>query len=171
MEAVSARMAGMDVTSTDPIDALYRRERTTMRRLAYLITGSPELAEEIVQEAFAVLHRRWETIDEPGAYLRTVVVRRAVAARRRRSAEQELLARAPPPWLAPEAVPAPEIDMMRRALAGLSPRRRAVLVLRFYGDHTTGDIATMLGCAPATVRSLLHRGLEQLRSEMGTWTS
>ena len=153
-------------------EALYERECTVMRRLAYLVTGSYELADEIVQDGFAEVHRRWATIDQPGAYLRTCVVRRAVAVRRRRAVEDELLRRgAGLSWVVPPAVGPPEHDTMWRALTALPARRRAALVLRFYEDQTTDEIAVVLGCTPATVRSLVSRGLEQLRSEISSWTT
>ena len=55
---------------------------------------------------------------------------------------------------------------MWELLAELPPRRRAALVLRFYEDLQVRDIAVALGCSPGTVKSLIHRGLAQLRKGM-----
>jgi DNA-directed RNA polymerase specialized sigma24 family protein len=58
---------------------------------------------------------------------------------------------------------APETPIVLDALAALPYRQRAALVLRFYEDRTEAEIAAALGCRPATVRSLVFRGLETLR--------
>ena len=54
-------------------------------------------------------------------------------------------------------------DEVRRALTTLSPKQRACVVLRYYEDLSEADIAEALGVRPGTVKSLLHRGLAQLR--------
>jgi RNA polymerase sigma factor (sigma-70 family) len=61
------------------------------------------------------------------------------------------------------AAAAPEVDEMWAALARLAPRRRAVLVLRFYLDLSEAEIAATLGCRPGTVKSLTSRALADLR--------
>jgi hypothetical protein len=53
---------------------LYRQEYAPMVRLAHLITGSNEVAEDVVQDAFVRMYRNWDRADQPGAYLRTIVV-------------------------------------------------------------------------------------------------
>lgn len=55
-------------------DALYRSAYADMVRLAWLLVGSRAVAEEVVQDAFLAVHQRWETIDNPGGYLRRAVV-------------------------------------------------------------------------------------------------
>ena len=49
------------------------------------------------------------------------------------------------------------------ALAALTDRQRAAIVLRFYEDVPDDRIAEILDCRPATVRSAIHRGLQSLR--------
>ena len=68
----------------------------------------------------------------------------------------------PPVGAEPSGVPA-EADELFDALAALPSRQRAALVLRFYEDLSEADIAVALGCRPGTVKSLLHRGLAELR--------
>jgi RNA polymerase sigma-70 factor (sigma-E family) len=141
--------------------ALYLHEYVGLVRLAYLILGSRELAEEVVQDAFVRLHGRWRRVDNPGGYLRTSVVNGCRDVRRRlvryRAREPRLAVRA-------ETYDAP--DELSDALAALPVRQRAVLVLRFYGGMSEAEIATTLGIRPGTVKSSLHRGLERLRREL-----
>ncbi|MDQ4133676.1 MAG: sigma-70 family RNA polymerase sigma factor [Actinomycetota bacterium] len=128
--------------------------------LAHLLTGSNEVAEDLVQDCFARLLRRQEPPDNPAGYLRTSVIN-AVRSWQRR----QIMERSRPPPVAPD-VPPPEVETMRSALLALRPRQRAAIVLRFYEDLSEAEIATVLDCRPGTVKSLLARGLERLREEV-----
>ena len=137
--------------------ALYRQEYAPMVRLAHLITGSNEVAEDVVQDAFVRMYRNWERADQPGAYLRTIVVNGCRSWHRRRRMERERL-----PQPGPAGVDA-EVHELLDALAHLGVRQRTALVLRFYLDMSEADVAQVLGCRPGTVKSLVHRGLRQLK--------
>lgn len=139
------------------IDELWRQEYPVMVRLARALVDSPDRAEEIVQDAFAHTLRRFEKLDRPGAYLRTSVVNGAKGELRKREVRRRI---APP--ASPPSSPAQD-EYLADALAALSPKRRIVLVLRFYADMPDTDIAEHLGVRPATVRSLAARGLDDLR--------
>lgn len=78
----------------DLVAELYRSEYLPMVRLAHLITGSNEVAEDVVQDAFVKMHRSWDRADRPGAYLRTIVVNGCNTWHRRRRMERERLPRA-----------------------------------------------------------------------------
>ena len=140
---------------------LYRDQYRAMVRLAHLITGSNEVAEDLVQEAFVRLHRNWHRADRPAAYLRTAVVNRCRTWQRRRVLERRHESTAEPGLASP-----PEVDETLAALARLAPRRRAALVLRFYADLPEADIAEALGCRPGTVKSLISRGLADLKESI-----
>ncbi len=127
-------------------------------RLATALTGERAVAEELVQEAFLEVSKRWADIDNPGGYLRTVLVNRCRNHHRRAELGRR---RVPPP--PPLAVDEPELDEMWTALAGIPKRRRMALVLRYYEDLPVAEIARLLDCRPGTVSSLLHRGLADLR--------
>lgn len=141
----------------DDLLGLYQREYRSMVRLAYVMTDSNELAEEVVQDAFVKVHRRWRHVRDPAAYLRQTVVNECRSRHRRRRFEQRV--EEPPD----EAVPGVHVDGLGHTIQRLSPRRRAAIVLRYYADLDDREIAEVLGCRPATVRSLVHRGLAQLR--------
>jgi RNA polymerase sigma factor (sigma-70 family) len=122
------------------------------------LTSERAVAEELVQEAFLEIVRHWDHLDNPESYLRTAVVNRCRNHHRRLGVGRR---RTPPP--PPLTVDAPELDEVWQVLAGLSPRRRTALVLRYYEDLSINEIARLLHCRPGTVSSLLHRGLTDLR--------
>ena len=132
-------------------------------RTAFLIVGSVAEAEELVQDAFVRLHEHFERVDNPEAYVRVVLVRACVRRNRRRTMESDRLER----LAAPDVGGEPEIDEMWSAVQRLRPERRAVLILRFYEDLSHGEIARLLGCPVATVRTRTRRGLADLRKELG----
>lgn len=141
-------------------ESVYRSHRSGMVRLAYVITGSNEIAEEVTQEAFARLHQRWSTVDHPVAYLRTIVTNLCRNEVRRFALERR---RAPKPL--PD-VDDPEIDETWVVVCRLPFRQRAVLALRYYADLPEAEVARILGCRIGTVKSAHHRALARLREEL-----
>ena len=140
-----------------PFEEFYRAQYEPMLRLAYLLTQSHAVAEDLVQDSFIRIHPRWGTLDAPVAYLRRTVANACYSFHRRRKREAAL----------PVEVPTgrePEHDEIWDALAALAPRRRAVLVLRYYLDLSEAEIAATIGCRPGTVKSLTSRALQDLRS-------
>lgn len=135
----------------------YREHFAEAARLAFLLTNSSDAAQDLAQDAFVGLHRRWAHVEEPGPYVRRSVVNACRSYHRRRFLERRQNG----------AVRAQTADLgadeLSDALARLPYRQRAALVLRFYRDLPEDEIAEVLGCRPSTVRSLVHRGLEQLR--------
>lgn len=148
------------VTGLD-VDDLYTASASRMLATAWMLLGNRHAAEDVVQEAFAKLAGRdTSAVRQPEAYLRTMVVNecRSVMRRRQRLADDPVT----------EGVHLDRSDLeLREALAGLSPRRRTVVVLRFYEDMKVDDIAELMGCRPGTVSSLLHRALRDLREVIG----
>lgn len=142
----------------DGLEELFRTRRAASVRLVTVLTGDRGVAEEIVQDAFVELSRRWEQLDNPAAYLRTTLVNRSRKHQRRLGVGRRRVP--PPPRL---QVDAPELDELWGVLVRLPARRRAALVLRFYEDLAIAEIAALLDCRPGTVSSLLHRGLADLR--------
>lgn len=148
------------VGSRSELASLYEAEHARLVRLAHLLTGTHAVAEEVVQDAFVRLQGKWDQARNPAAYVRQIVVNEARGRMRRQAVERRHL---PPP--VPPVLP-PEVDEMWLLLKGLSPRRRVALVLRYYADLPVLDIAKLMGCRPATVKSLIHRGLETLRRKL-----
>lgn len=140
------------------LDGLYRIEYAGMVRLAYTLLASNAEAEEIVQDSFVEIYRRWHEILKPGAYLRCTVVSRC------RSALQRRKMRALHPVEEP-CVSAPASELWD-VLIRLSDDQRIAVVLRYYGGYPASDIAAMLEMPAATVRSHLRRGLATLKKEL-----
>jgi RNA polymerase sigma-70 factor (sigma-E family) len=138
-------------------EALYGEEYEPMLRIAFLLVDSTDLAEEVVHDAFAKVFERWSKVTNPGAYLRTCVVNRCRDVQRRRRTER----RTP----LPPAERSAELgaDELADALATLPIKRRAAIVLRYYDGLSETRIAEVLGVPPGTVKSLLSRGLAELR--------
>ena len=149
----SRTLTGADVSE------LFRTHREPMTRLAYVLTSNAEVSDEIVQDAFLKVHASWDRIDNPVAYLRRAVINGCHSHHRRLRVER----RAPVERGWSSSLAANELG---DALAKLAYPRRAVLALRYFCDLTDLEIAQILGCRPATVRSRISRGLADLRKEI-----
>jgi RNA polymerase sigma factor (sigma-70 family) len=136
-----------------------------MVRLAHLLTGSVDLAEDVVHDAFVSCSRHWSTLDIADAYVRRAVVNHAHSTLRRAGRERDKTARYGRAMSV--AVGLPELDETWDMLRRLPDRQRIALVLRFYEDLPEREIADLLGCRPGTVKSLIHRGLARVRKETG----
>lgn len=138
-------------------DLLYRSERTGLVRLAYLLTGSQAVAEDLVQDVFLRSHGRFEDLDNPAAYLRRSVTNACWSWHRHRRYELAHSHDRP-------AIVAGSSDVeMWDALSRLSPRRRSVLVLRYYLDLPEAEVADTLGWRIGTVKSTTHRAIQDLK--------
>ena len=137
-------------------------------RLAYLLTGDRVIAEDLVQEAFVRFVGRLRFLHDPDAfepYLRRTIVNLSKNYFRRRAVERAYLEREGP--TAEDLSIDPDVatyDSLRSALLRLPLRQRTALVLRYFEDLPDATIAELLRCRPATVRSLVARGLQALRT-------
>jgi RNA polymerase sigma-70 factor (ECF subfamily) len=139
-----------------PFVELYRSEYSGMVRVAWLIVGSGAVAEDVVQDAFVRVSRKYDSIDRPAAYLRVAVVngcRNELRRTRRLSPE-------PPPEVLADQ---PSMIEILDGLRVLEHNQRAAIVLRYVDDCPDDEIARVLGVRPSTVRSLVHRGFTKLR--------
>lgn len=156
---------------TGGITDLFRDHHLDLVRLALVMVGDMATAEDVVQDAFERLHRRWA--GQPGpdnslAYVRSSVLngcrsvyRRAAVARKH---VPQLAATAAD--VGPEAVAADRSELAE-ALRSLPRRQREVLVLRYYLDLDVAEIASTLRITPSAVRSNCTRGLTALGRALG----
>jgi len=167
-----AEDAVSDPSDGDQLEALYLRHGPEALRLAYLLTGDRELSEDLAQEAFVRVARRLtglRSADSFRWYLRRTVVNLANSHLRRRRVERAHLKRLVSSAAA-AGVSTPDMvtkQAVRGAIAQLSARQRAVVVLRYYEDLTDQQIANVLGCPVGSVKSSLHRAAAILRQDLG----
>lgn len=125
-------------------------------RVGFLLTGSNEAAEDLVQDVFVRAGAHLPLEDAP-SYLRAALVNACRSEHRRTVLARRHL---PPP--APMVMPRQLVEF-RDVLLRLPVRQRAAVVLRYFCDLGDAEIADLLRCRPATVRSLVQRGLIKLR--------
>ncbi|MFF5231097.1 SigE family RNA polymerase sigma factor [Dactylosporangium sp. NPDC000521] len=136
-----------------------------LRRTAYLLCGDWHLADDLTSTVLVKLLRHWKrasAMDHPDAYVRRMLMSAWLDERRRPWRRESFTDRLPDR-------PAVSTDRDQRLdvlslLAGLPPRRRAVLVLRFFCDLSVEETAQALGCSEGTVKSQAARALESLRA-------
>lgn len=150
----------------DEFAAFVAGSQARLVRLAELLTGDRGRAEDLAQDGYARAYAAWGRLrsGDPEAYVRRCMVNANTDWwRRRRWREQAC-------GLVPEAAIGRDLagdivarDVVRRALARLTVRERAVLALRFYADLTEAQVAAELGIAAGTVKSTASRALAKLR--------
>lgn len=156
-------------------DRLMRRYRRLVYRVAYGFTGDPESALDVVQETFLKVHTRLGSFRGEGQ-LRNWIVR--IAANEAMSWKRSS-SRVPTSELDESTFSLPDERAGRdfgaggmaeraltRSLAALGPRHRLAIVLRYYGERSTREIAAALDCSEGTARNVLFRGLARLRTMM-----
>ena len=145
-----------------------RARSDSLLRTALLLTGQRRAeAEDLLQVALERAYRHWPRIcrDGPERYVRRILASASADRWRRlaRRPEQAMSAVRGGPVVADRSGQIADRDYLLRALAGLPPRQRAVLVLRYFDDLSEAETAAMLGCSLGTVKSQAARGLARLR--------
>jgi RNA polymerase sigma-70 factor (sigma-E family) len=151
-------------------------------RTAYLLAGDLAEAEDLVQETLLQVARRWHKVrgmDHPAAYARRILVNAAIDGAGQRGRRASELASAAtfrledrPDYRAERALRAVDTQaVLLAALARLSARQRAVIVLRYWEDLPEVEVAAVLGCSVGTVKSTASRGLARLRAAVGAQAS
>jgi RNA polymerase sigma-70 factor (sigma-E family) len=140
---------------------------------ALLLTGSRHAAEDLVQDTLTHLYPRWGSTvavaEVPIAYVRRCLSNRYLSSRRSAASRELAIAELPDGW---DGSNLSDSVVVRReaweVLVRLPQRQRAALVLRYYHDLPDPDIAEILGCRSATVRTLISRALRTLRAGKAT---
>ena len=147
---------------------LYDAQWVALVRLAMLLLGSSDRAEEVVQDAFIAIHQRRDQFDQPRdavGYLRTSVVNRCRSAHRHRAVVNRYRPDPTPGPATPEQLVTSQDDSERllAALDQLSGRQREVVIMRYYSDASEAEIAESLGISRGAVKSHAHRAIAALR--------
>ncbi len=170
---VSPGPAWHETDADGAVEQLYAAHWRSLVRLSYLLVRDQGTAEEVVQDAFVAMHRRWGGLREPDkalAYLRRAVVNGSRSRLRHLTVVRTHAERQPVPGAvrgADEAL----LESARResvldALAALPRRQREVLALRYYVDLSEADIAETLGISRGAVKSHASRGAASLRDAL-----
>ena len=153
------------------VTALYAAHALGLVRLAHVMLGDRAAAEDVVQEAFSGLYRRWEQVsdkDKALTYVRSSVLNGCrTVLRRRRGTDADRVHQPPAISAEAAALSGEELREVMQALRRLPDRQREVLVLRFYLDESEAEIARLMGISPGTVRSTAHRALAALGRLLG----
>jgi RNA polymerase sigma-70 factor (sigma-E family) len=158
----------------DAFENFVRARSGHLYRLALVLSGWHEpAAQDLLQIALERAYRRRRLLFREGAsaepYVRRVLVNAAIDWRRglRRRGEQPLQASASVPAVEDATGQVADRDLLLRALKGLPPRQRAVVVMRYWEDLPDGQIAAVLNCSAGTGRSQASRALARLRRLTG----
>ena len=168
-----AAPAPLDLDPSAAVSALFSAHHRRLVGLASLLVDDRQAAEDVVQDAFAALHRHWRRLRDPNAAVpwlnRAVVNGSRDALRRGRRAERATLRLVPRPEALASAehgvVAHQESMRLWAGVTGLPTRQRQVLVLRYYLDQSETEIAETLGISRGSVKQHASRGLAALARE------
>lgn len=157
-------MFGQRSRRAQEFTSFVRTSARYLTRTAYLLTGSQDAADELVQEALTRTYAAWDRVrvQDATGYARRVLVNLTIDRRRRPVP-------VPIEWVdRPDADHAPDRvadrDEVARLLATLSPQQRRIVVLRYFDDYTEAQTAECLGISVGTVKSACSRALANLRA-------
>jgi RNA polymerase sigma factor (sigma-70 family) len=148
-------------------EAFFEAEYPRLARAMYLVTGNAQEAEELAQDSFLAVWERWDRVramDDPTGYVyRTAMNRFRSRLRRAGRAARRVVGAAEGRDGFAEA---DERDAVARALAALTPRQRAAVVLTELLGYGADDAGRILRIQPATVRSLASQGRAAMRTNL-----
>ena len=163
----------MRQTSQSELGEFYTAHADSAKRLAYLLTGDNELAEDITQDAFVKMAGRLGGLrnkEAAAAYLRRTVMNLSRSHFRRKRVERSYLQREAGMHRM-ETVEAPDVieaDALWIELQRLAYRQRCAIVLRYYEDLSEQQAAEVLDCSVGALKALTSRAMEQLRARVGS---
>jgi RNA polymerase sigma-70 factor (sigma-E family) len=161
-----------DGSGDGDVTELFRAHHVELVRLALLMVGDLGTAEDVVQDAFEQLYRRWHSLRRSSSaldYARSAVLNRCRSVLRRRGVARRHEPRlAAPEWREAEEALAFELrSEFAQAVRALTPRQREVVVLRYYLDLSIAETAAALRISEGAVRSTASRGLDALSRAIG----
>jgi RNA polymerase sigma-70 factor (ECF subfamily) len=154
-----------EVQHHDEFAAFFREHYGEVLRSVAVALGDRDRAEDVTQEAFARACRRWRSVsamEKPVAWVYVV----ALNAERTRWRREQRRPDDPAAEVLDPSGAVLDALTLEVALDALTPRQRAVVVLRYLADLSTTDVAAVMGCAPGTVKATLHQALARLRVDL-----
>lgn len=151
-------------------EELFDAEFPAVVRSVFLVCQDLGRAEDLAQDAFVELLRRWRRVsryERPGAWVRRVAIRKAVQVTRREARRSWLERRAATATTDAALEPASLVDGgLWAAVSSLPAQQRAVVALFYYEDLSVEEVAGVLGCSVSTAKVHLHRARQALRSRV-----
>jgi RNA polymerase sigma-70 factor (sigma-E family) len=166
-----------DIDRRADFTAYVRAREQRLARLAYLLTGNRDTADDLLQNVLSKVYRHWHRIaavEQPDAYVRRMMVnennsRWRQFARRLDTPASHVIDVVEAP--APAGMDRGEAIDLWNQVQSLPRQQRAVVVLRFYEDLSEAQTAEVLGCSVGTVKSHTSRALGALRTRMSEATA
>jgi len=151
------------------VTAIYSEHYRSLVRLAAFLVRDNATAEEVVQDSFVAMHGAWRRLrdtDKALSYLRQSVVNRSRSVLRHRVVVDKNTPKPPPDMPSAEhgAIIQLERSAVVTALRALPERQREALVLRYYGDMSEAQIASVMGISRGAVKSHTARAMSALRT-------
>jgi RNA polymerase sigma-70 factor (sigma-E family) len=165
---MALRSTALRGTAGPPYDEYVATRWTALYRTAYLLTGSHADAEDLAQTALVKTYLSWSKVTgaaSPDAYVRRILTNAFLSGRRPLRVAREQLVDRTPEVQAVEPSGEDRLALWPH-VAALSPRQRAVVVLRYYEDLSEQQIAEILGCSTGTVKSTASDALKVLRQRI-----
>ena len=154
------------------ITSLYQAHALSLARLALLMLGDPDAAQDVVQDAFLGLYRRWDKLasaDAAPAYLRASVLngcRTVLRGRSRADRRLHCLSEVPSESAEARALLSEEQQAVARAIRVLPDRQREALVLRYYLDMSEADAAEAMRVSRGAIKSATSRALAAIERRL-----
>ncbi len=156
------------VRAREEFEVYYRRDFRSLVGLAYVLTGNMHTAEDLAHDALTEAHRRWDKVaayDDPGAWVRRVMVNKSTSRFRRLATETKALTRIGN--RRDEAVPPTERSTeVWNAVRNLPTRQGQAVALYYWEDRSLAQIAEILDCTTETVKTHLKRGRAALAQSL-----
>ena len=158
----------MDAGTVEDFDAYVRASGPRLARLAFLLTGGHDTAEDLLQTAYAKVLPRWRQVsryDDPDAYLRRVMVNTRTSWWRQVRGRESVRADVPDVATSPDVADGEAaLDEVLAALRSLPRRQQVAVVLRHYCDLSEAETAAVMGISVGGVKSQTSKGLAALRT-------
>jgi RNA polymerase sigma-70 factor (sigma-E family) len=169
MSTAPTRSVAVEWDADRAVTAIYSEHYRALVRLAAFLVRDNATAEEVVQDSFVAMHGAWRRLrdtDKALSYLRQSVVNRSRSVLRHRMVVDKNTPKPPPDMPSAEhgAIIQLERSAVVAALRGLPERQREALVLRYYGDLSEAQIASVMGISRGAVKSHTARAMAALRA-------
>lgn len=158
----------IELSAVETFDEYYTRDYRALVGLAYVLTGSQFAAEDLAQDALVTAHKKWDSIsgyDNPGAWVRRVMVNRSTSRFRKLRTETRTLTRLRA--FRQEGIePQERNSEVWEKVRSLPPRQAQVIALYYWDDLSISQIASVLECGTETVKTHLKRGRATLSKDL-----